>query len=162
VRQRRLISALVVVALGAQFGPGCGDDDGEPTSTTTGATDAAGSITIEQWAESADRICSEGDRAVQQTAAQRFGDDSPTEAEIEEFGDTVTVPNLQAQHDAIAELPKPNGEADEIDAMLGALQDGIDALADDPLLLVQGTDSVPGIAKATEIADDLGLTDCGA
>ena len=150
--------SLVVAALLV----GCGDDEEEPAPTTTATTEPTGSISVEQWTTQADRICAEGERAQQQAAEQRFGDEPPTQTELEEFGTTVVAPNLQAQHDAIAGLPKPDAEAGRIDEMLSALQDGIDAIADDPALLVQGIDSVPAIQDATAIAQELGLTDCGA
>jgi hypothetical protein len=95
-------------------------------------------------------------------AAQRFGDDPPSRGELEDFGATVVVPTLQSQHDAITGLPRPEAEAERIDEMLGSLQEGIDAIAEDPSLLVQGTDSIPAIEQSTAIARELGLTDCGA
>lgn len=157
---KRLALAAIAAAL---FVAGCGDDDDEDTTTTTSTTtEAAGSISVEQWTTGADTICAEGDRAQQQAAAQRFGDQPPSEPELEDFGATVVVPNLQAQHDAISGLPRPEAEAERIDDMLNALQEGIDAIAADPGLLVQGADSVPAIAEATELAQDLGLTDCGS
>jgi hypothetical protein len=156
----RLLALLAIA--GALVVGGCGDDDEPRTTTSSGATRSAGSIGIEQWTTQADRICAAGDRAQQQTAAQQFGDEPPTQSELEEFGTAVVVPNLQGQHDAIEGLPKPEAEADRIDAMLSAIQEGIDAIAGDPSLLIQGTDSVPAIQDATEIAEQLGLTDCGS
>ena len=139
---------------------GCGDDDDTtPTSTATG-TD--GSISVEQWATHAERICTEGDRAQERAARQRFGEEPPSQAELEEFGTAVVVPNLRIQRDALAALPTPAAEADRIDAMLDALGEGAEAIAADPAVLVQGADSVPALREATELAEELGLTECGS
>ncbi|HEX2128123.1 MAG TPA: hypothetical protein VHF58_02790 [Solirubrobacterales bacterium] len=154
--------ALAILVAVAALLAGCGDDDETISTTTSAADDATGAISTEQWTAQADRICAAGDRAQQQTANLRFGDEAPTDAELEEFGRTILVPNLQAQHDAIAGLPKPPGTEAQIDAMLSELEDGIDAISNDPALLVQGTDAVPGIRTATELARELGLSDCGA
>jgi hypothetical protein len=141
---------------------GCGDDESDEPTTTSGATGAAGAISVEQWADAAERICSEGDRAQQQAAEQRFGDQPPSEEELEEFGTAVVVPNLLAQQAAIEALPVPAAEAERIEEMLVALGAGIDAVAADPGALVQGSDSVPAIAEATRLAEEIGLTECGA
>ena len=163
MRKQRLSVAWIAIVAAGLIAGGCGDDDDEaPRTTTSGATGPVGSISTDQWTTQADRICAEGDRAQQQAATQRFGGEPPGQAELEEFGSTVVVPNLQVQHDAIASLPKPEADAERIDRFLGALQEGIDAIADDPGLLVQGTDSVPAIQEATELAEELDLTDCGS
>lgn len=159
MRRRLILAAFIVAAAGVLAG-GCGDDDA--TTTTSSTTEAAGSITIEQWRAQADRICAEGDRGQQQAAERLFGEAAPSQAELEEFGEAVLIPSLQAQHDAIAALPRPQAEAGRIDEMLDFLQDGIDAIAADPSVLVEGTDSVPAIAQTTERAQALGLTECGS
>jgi len=153
------LPALAAVGL-ALLVAGCGDDDDESTTTTT-STEAA-SITLDQWADQADQICAEGDRAQQQAAEQEFGEHAPSQDEFEEFATDVVVPGLQSQHDAIAELPAPEAEAEQVETMLAKLQEGIDQIAEDPAALVQGTDSIPGIIEATEIAQELGLRDCGS
>lgn len=150
------VSFVVAVLLA-----GCGDDDDTSTTTTSG-TEPAGAISLEQWTTQANRICAEGDRAQEQAAQQQFGNEPPSQSELEEFGRNFVVPNLQAQHAALAGLPKPEAEAARIDELLEALQEGIDAIADDLGVLVQGTDSVPAIAEATAIAEELDLTDCGS
>ena len=159
--RQRLSLTVTALAAGLLAG-GCGDDDEAPPSTTPGATGSTGSISVEQWTTQAQAICTAGDRAQQQAARQRFGDEPPSQTELEEFAVTVVVPNLEAQHAAISGLPKPDAEAERIEEMLSALSAGIDAVAEDPAALVQGADSVPAIAQATELAEDLGLDDCGA
>ena len=161
---RRVPLLLVAALAAAVIGAGCGDDDEETTTTTTTTTDEAASVelTLDQWTAQADRICGQADRALEQAAQQEFGQQPPSEAELEEFGRTVLAPNLQSQHDAIEALPAPAAETDQVEAMLSGLQEGIDQIEEDPSLLVQGADSVPAIAEATEIAQELGLTDCGS
>ena len=154
------ISLLLAVAT---LLAGCGDDDAEElTTSASGTTGPVGALSLEQWSTQANRICAEGDRAQQQAAQQRFGDEPPSQLELEEFGATLVAPNLQAQHAAISGLPKPEAEAGRIDQLLDSLQEGIDAIAEDPGILVQGADSIPAVQEATEIAAELDLTDCGS
>jgi hypothetical protein len=157
--------AVPAIAL-ALLAAGCGDDDDEDTTsatdTSTATTEASATPTLEQWLANADEVCAAGDQELAAAAEEQFGNEPPSEAELEQFGTELMVPALQAQHDGIAALPKPEEEAERIDEMLAALQEGTDEIEADPALLVQGNDSVPGIAEATKIAQELGLTDCGS
>ncbi len=154
--------AVLVAIAAALLAAGCGDDDDDSTTSSSTTTGTVGGVSLDRWIVQADQICAEGDKAQQEAAEQQFGDQPPTDAELEDFADTVVVPNLQSQHDAIAALPKPEAEAGEIDELLAKLQEGIDAVSDDPSLLIQGGDSVPAIQEASTRAQDLGLTDCGS
>jgi hypothetical protein len=155
------ISAALVAA-------GCGDDDGEPTgSTTTAAGDASGgteSESIEAWRERADQICAKGNAALTRAATQAFGGQQPSQTQAEAFASDVAVPSFQQQHDAIAALPKPEAEAEKIDAMLSSLQTGINQVTEDPGALLPNGDSssAPAIGEATSQAQELGLKECGA
>jgi hypothetical protein len=154
-------AVALAAAAAALIVAGCGGDDADTATTSSSTTDAT-AISVEQWTTQANRICVEGEKATQRTAAQRFGGEPPTGSELDEFGTTVLVPSLQGQHDAIAGLPRPEAEGETIDELLSALQEGIDAIDEDPSVLVQGTDSVPAIQDATALAQELGLTDCGS
>jgi hypothetical protein len=163
-RPAKLLALVSVCA--ALFAAGCGDDEEEPeaptTATETGTTGPSGTASIDSWTKQAEEICASGDKAQQQAAQQAFGGQQPSEEELTAFASDVVVPNLQEQYDAIAALPKPEAEAEQIDAMLSSLQTGINQVTEDPGALVQGTDSLPAIQDATEQAKELGLTDCGS
>ena len=121
---------------------GCGgDDETTSTSTTAGATGTTGaagaSLTHEQFVAQADAICVAGDKTIE-TAAQALGQ-SPTEAVLEQAVTDSVVPALQQQHDAIAALPAPEGEETQVDDLLSNLQEGIDALEEDPTLVTAAT-----------------------
>jgi hypothetical protein len=161
----RISKLLALTAVAAALvAAGCGDDEEDPTTPATTATDASteGSATLDSWVKRADEICTSGDQAAQQAAQQAFGNKQPSEEELTAFASDVVVPNLQEQYDAISALPKPEAEAEQIDAMLSSLQTGINQVNEDPGALVQGTDSIPAIQEATEQAKELGLTDCGS
>jgi hypothetical protein len=158
------LKLLAVPALAlALIAAGCGDDDDEDTpsaTTTSGATAPSGSATHEQWISRADEICASADHDLTADAEQAFGSEEPTEADLEQFAQDALLPSLQSQHDAIAALPKPEEDAEQIDDLLSALQQGIDEAQDNPVALTQG-DATPGIQKANQLAQEIGLTDCG-
>jgi hypothetical protein len=150
-----LVAALAIA--------GCGGDD-ETTSTTTsgvsGATGVSGaSLTHEEFVKQADAICLSGDKTLN-GAGQSLGQ-SPTEADLEGFVDDTVVPALQGQYDAIAALPAPEGEEDQVDDLLSQLQDAIDTLADDPTLITAGDSADGPFADVNQAAQDFGLTECG-
>ena len=87
-------------------------------------------------------------------------DTPPDDAEQEQFVTDEVIPSLQSQHDEIADLSAPEGAEEQADALLAALQSGIDALEADPASIQAAGADAP-LAKANQLADKLGLTDCG-
>jgi hypothetical protein len=123
---------------------GCGGDD-EPEP-----------LTKDEFTTQANKICSDGNEELE-AAADELGD-APTEEQIEEFVTDTVVPNVQEQHDDIADLAAPEGDEDEVEAILDALQGGIDALEEDPAGAITSGDDP--LAEASELAGDYGLTEC--
>ena len=133
--------ALAAVALLA----GCGGDETQ--------SEAA-------WVESADGICAAADRISTRLPRSSSAARRRTSTTRREFVSDELVPSLQSQHDEIADLAAPEGAEDEADALLAALQDGIDKLEADPAAIAQQGADAP-LAEANQLADKLGLTDCG-
>ena len=161
----RTAAALGALAVSAALvAAGCGGDD-ETTSTTTsgasGATGASGApLTHAEYVAQADAICAAGDKEIE-AAGQSLGD-APTEAVLEGFVDDTVVPAIQKQYDALAALPAPEGEEEQVDDLLSALQDGVDTLNEDPTLITAGDSADGPFADANKAAQDFGLTACGS
>jgi len=105
VRARRLrsaaVTALTLVAVG------CGDDDGAEI------TDAAGKA---EFVSQANEICKRGSAKVQAAFEQLQG--KPSRRQTEKVIAEVGIPTIQADVDAIRALGIPEGDRDEVEAML--------------------------------------------
>lgn len=152
-----LVAALAT-ALALGLAAGCGDDDGSADSSTT----TAPAITKAEFVARANEICADGDAAIEQAANATFTSAGPPDAAtLEGFFTDTLIPSLQAQRDAIAALPQPPGDESAIDAIVAALDDGIAEGTADPELFATEA-GPPGVARATTLAQEYGLQECGA
>jgi hypothetical protein len=167
---RTAVALLAAVIAAGLIVAGCGDDDEETTTaattTETGATGATGAaggepLSKQEFIRQADEICREGDRQIDQEAEESFGGQEPEAAELEEFATEVVVPNIQQQLDGIRSLTPPEGDEDEISAIVDAAQDGVDELEADPGKLTQGQDAGGAFTEANRLAQEYGLKECG-
>jgi hypothetical protein len=151
------LTAAVAAAVALGVAAGCGDDDESAGPATTAAA-----ITKAEFIAQADKICADADAAIEEEASATFTTPGPPDAAtLEAFATGTLLPSLQAQHDDIAALPQPSGDEAEIDAILAALQQGIDEGTADPSLLA--TDAgPPGVARATTLAQEYGMQECGS
>ena len=170
------ITALLALALAAGLiAAGCGDDDDEtttaatttPTTTTAGATGATGAtgepLSKDEFITEADAICEAGDQEIDAEAQDFFPEGgSPGAAEEEAFVSEVVVPNIQEQLDGIAALTPPEGDEDEVQAILAAAQQAVDELEEDPSALSGGGGGGDPFAEANRLAQDYGLKACGS
>ena len=161
----RSMKLLALVAVGgALVVAGCGDDEETSSTTTTPEATVAtgtggGTLPKEEFITEADQICAAGDETI--TAAGDSLGQSPSNADLEQFTGDVIVPSIQSQYDAIAALPVPEGEEEQVDELLSALQSGIDELEADPSLITAGDSAESPFADANKLAKEFGLTDCG-
>ena len=142
---RRILAPLALILLAAALLAACGGDDTQSK---------------EAWVEQADGICAAADEDLNQAAEDSFGGTAPSAADQEQFVTDEVVPSLQGQHDEIADLAAPEGAEEQADELLSSLQEGIDALSDDPSSITEAGAKSP-LADASEQAGELGLTDCG-
>jgi hypothetical protein len=112
------------------------------------------------WVEQADGICAAADEDLNSAAEDQFGGTAPSVDDQAEFVTDEVVPSLQTQHDEISELASPEGSEEQASELLASLQSGIDELESDPASITKTGADAP-LAKATELASELGLTDCG-
>jgi hypothetical protein len=151
-----LFALFAVFAL-ALLAAGCGSSGG---STSTA------SITKAEFIKQADAICAKGNKQIQ-TEIQAYskkvglsGNTQPTNAQVTEIANTILVPSVQSQHDDIGALGAPSGQESQVNAILAAVQDGIDQAKKDPTTLLKSNDTT--FAKANQLAKDYGLTVCGS
>lgn len=151
-----LPSLLLAVGLAAGGCGGGADTTGSDPSSSSSPSSAAPAISKVEFTDQANVICAKGSAEIE-AAAKALGD-SPTQAEIEAFAAGTLLDNVQAQHDAIAALGAPEGDEDEVNAILDSLQTGIEALKADPSIITSA-DSDP-FAEANDLASRYGLSDC--
>lgn len=126
---------------------GCGDDDDDATS-----------LTKDGFIAEADAICAAGDEEIN-AAGEQLGQ-TPQGQELIDFAEDVVIPSIQTQHDEIAALPVPEGEEEEVDELLTALQQAIDDLEQDPAQIAEGN-AAESFQEVNQLAEDFGLTNCG-
>jgi hypothetical protein len=169
------ITTLLALALAAGLiAVGCGDDDDDAgttsaaTTTTTeaGATGVTGAtgepLSKDEFIAEADAICKAGDRDIDAEADEFFGQGgNPGAAEEEAFVVEVVIPNIQKQVDGISALAPPEGDEDQVGAIVDAAQQAIDQLEEDPSAITGGGSGPDPFDEANQLAQDFGLQVCG-
>lgn len=149
----RIMTLLALALAAGLIAAGCGDDDDETTTTSstttaaTGATGATGAATGEpltnaEFVEQADQICADGDAEIEQQQNA-----SPEDV----------AANIQQQVDDIRALTPPEGDEDEISAILDAADEGVQQLEDTGKF-----EKAPALQEATQLAKQYGLEVCGS
>jgi hypothetical protein len=164
------ITGLLALALATGLiAAGCGDDDDDTATTTssptttagaTGATGATGEpLSKDEFITQADAICKAGDKKIDAAAQETFSGGQPSQAEQEQFVTEDVVPNIQEQIDGLRALTPPEGDEEEVSAILDSAQDAIDQTEADPGALTEGGDDP--FSEANQLAEEYGLEVCG-
>jgi hypothetical protein len=119
-------------------------------------------LTEEEFVEQANQICSEGNDRLDALAEELFADlgpgDAPSGEDLEEYFDTI-VDDVQGQLDDIGDLNPPEELEDDVDALLSEAQSSLDDFKE------QGSEALLSdddpFAESNQMADDIGLTECG-
>jgi hypothetical protein len=147
---RKRIIATLVGALAIALVVGCGGGD-----------DSA-SLTKDEFIEQADAICANGDKAItadfKDFAEEKGIKGAPNKAQQEEAIAEVVAPAVQEQADGIRALAAPEGDEKQIEAMLAAVEEGVEDLEENPRQLTEGKNP---LAKGSKLARDYGLEKCG-
>jgi hypothetical protein len=150
---KRLTALAVACALAVGgIAAGCGSSDDSSSTTSTAA-----SITKAAFVAKANAICAAGNKVANEAAQQQFGNQQPTQAEIEQFTTSTVVPSTQDQIDQISALGAPAGDEAQVKAIIDTAQADIDKLKSDPSLITSNT----FFTDANKLAADYGLTVCG-
>ena len=142
MKRTKSVQALAALAaVSAMFAVGCGgDDEAEPLSKS-------------DFIAQADEICKKGDTELADAATEAGLDQNSSEDEINGFITDEVLPNIQQQADDIDALGAPEGDEDDVQAIVDALNEAIAATEDD-----QNSDAFTDVNK---LAQDYGLTACG-
>jgi hypothetical protein len=137
--------ALLMAALGLGAA-GCGGDDAE-------------TISKEDFLTQANQICREAQDATDAAFEEQFPGE-PSDAEIETFWNETARPNVENQVEEIRALGAPEGDEEQIDELLAAVEDGLEGTQEavDAGTVGEGPDP---FAEADRLSADYGLTDCG-
>jgi hypothetical protein len=134
---------LIVTVVGTLLAVGCGGG-GE-------------SISKEDFIEQADEICAAGSEELD-AILDELEPATPTSDDIAEFLRDDYVPNIRAQIDDIRELGFPEGDEDELDAILDDSESVLDDIEEDPQTAVQQANP---FAEVNQQLQEYGLTECG-
>jgi hypothetical protein len=141
-----LVSALAVA--------GCGGGSGSSTST--------GSISKEKFIAKADAICKKGTERMQAAifAVLKHPRNltKVSKAEQEKIVATAMVPSVSREVKELRGLPVPEGDEEKVEAMISALEEGVQTAERDPEAVTKSSDVVFGISS--RIAGEYGLKAC--
>lgn len=145
------LSAALLVGLA-----GCGGSGGESSTS-------ADSISKAAFIKKADAVCKRGTERMQRKIFARLktknGIRRPRQSEYEELVGKIIVPSVRAEVRELRALAIPAGDEERIDAMIGALEEGLETAEDDPQAVAASSDAVFGIAS--RLGGEYGLTACG-
>lgn len=157
---KRLIALLIAAMALAAIAAGCGSSD---DSTDTVEVDV--NVTKAQLIEQGDTICKQGNEEIEE-GFEAFQEDhdipdgqEPSDEQGVEIVEQVIVPNLKTQSELIRGVGTPEGDEEEIEAMLDSLDTAIEEAEDDPESLFN-EDTDP-FADANEKAQAYGFSECG-
>jgi hypothetical protein len=148
-----LFAAVLALALVA----GCGSSD-----DSTDTVEETVTLTKAEFIEQGDQICERAEKD-SESEAEEFAEENDFELEkaseeqLEEAISEVLVPALDRQVDELAALGAPEGDEEQIDELIVALEDASADVADDPSQAFEGEP----LKKASELADDYGFKVCG-
>jgi len=144
-------AALVVVAVG------CGGG-GSDSSSTSGAD--AESLTPKEFVEKADSICTQSQERISKKYSEFLKElkGKETKAQTLEAIETIGIPQVRLQLEALRELEAPASKEAEMTAYLDALEEEVEAGEKDPKAL---NGSAPEVfAKSEAAAKGLGFKVC--
>lgn len=141
--------AIAIVATGC----GGGDDSG-----------ASSSLTKAEFIKQADAICKKGGESVNEEVEDfaEENDFEPNKATKEQQAELLTevvAANIQSQAEEIDALGAPPGDEAQIEAMLAAVEEGVEKMESEPTLFLSKPTNP--LAKGSELAEEYGLEVCG-
>ena len=143
-----LMVGIVVLA-------GCGGSDD---------SSSADSITKEEFIVKADAICKKGTERMQGAIAGVLKNQrnlaKVSKADQEKIVTTVMVPSVSREVKELRALGIPDGDDERVDAMITALEEGIETAERDPEVVTKSSDAIFGIAS--RIGGEYGLAACGS
>jgi hypothetical protein len=151
------IIAMLAGALAIAIVAGCGGGG----DSTTGSDSS--SLTEAEFIKQADAICEKGDKESSKEVEafveeNNVDTNKPTTKQQEEVITEVVAPNVQGQVEQISELGAPSGDEKKIEAMVDAVEEGVEEIEADPKKLIEGNNP---LGKGSKLAKEYGLKSCG-
>ena len=150
------LALIAVVAMAALLLAGCGGGGDDSSSGKT--------ISKEDFIVKADAICKKGTERLQKAifATLKHPQNLTKVSEDEQIKivTTAMAPNISREVKELRALGIPDGDEEKIDAMIGALEEGVETAEQDPQAVTKSSDVVFGISS--RIAGEYGLTACGS
>jgi hypothetical protein len=155
-----LASALTVILLAA-IAAGCGGGD-DTSGTSSGGDETAAGLSKAAFIKQGDAICADANEQGEKDA-EEFAEDNDfqlekaTEAELEQAVADVLVPSLNRQAEEIGALGAPEGDEQQVEAIVASLEDAATAIEEDPSLAFEAE----VLKKPSQLATNYGFKVCG-
>jgi len=153
----KLLTAAAAAAVLAALVAGCGGGDE--------TTDASVTLTKVEFVKQGDAICQAGNKEIEE-GFEEFAKENdlpenkePSKEQGVELVETVLLPSIEQQGEELRELGAPEGDEEQIDEMLTALEDAVAEGEDEPEILFEGKTDPFG--KPNQLAEDYGFKVCG-
>jgi hypothetical protein len=147
---------IVAVIAAVFFVAGCGGGSDSSSS--------ANSISKEEFIAKADAVCKKGTERLQAAIAGALKNQTNitkvTKGEQEKIVATVMVPSVSREVKELRALGVPDGDSERVDAMITALEEGVETAERDPAAVTKSSDAIFGIAS--RMAGEYGLVSCGS
>lgn len=138
---------LVAVLAAALPAAGCGGGDDDE-------------LTKAEFITQADAICKKAHDEFEQAFNQAFaGNQQPSQAELNKFAESTLVPGVQGEIDDISELNPPSADEDQVNAIIDAVQGGVNKIKADPGVLSPQVKFDPQ-KKGHQLAREYGMKEC--
>jgi hypothetical protein len=153
---RGTIAIAVALALAALVVAGCGGGSDSSTSTVT--------VSKAAFIKEADAVCKKGTERMQ-LAILRFLKQHkdvkrPNKAQSEVLVATAIVPSVKTELKELKKLDAPEGDEERVNAIISALEEGLEIAEDNPEAVVGSSDAVFGISG--RLAGEYGAEVCGS
>ena len=117
-------------------------------------------LTKVEFLREADEICFSSEARIEAAADDLVtAPGEPDPAEVERIAIDLVIPALEAEVRAIGAIGAPPGDEEQVEAILAATEQGIEAIEADPRGLLDG---IPApLRRATRLAEAYGAEQCG-
>ncbi len=155
VRPKRVLIVLLAGALGGTFAvSGCGGGEASDANDKT--------PTKKEFVKKASAACEKA-KGEEIAALRNYLDQEPNGNEkkyVERAGQEIAIPFLDGEAEELAAFDPPAGDENEIDAIVAAIEAGVEKAEEAPLDLEKPPGSNP-LAEAEKLARAYGLKVCG-
>jgi hypothetical protein len=146
---RRTFAIFISVLAVAAFAAGCGDED----------SSSADSLTKAEFVDKADKVCSdiEKDTRKKLLAASKLAKGSSPKQQEEVLVTTIIAPTLQSQAEELGALGAPEGDEEEVEAIVEELEAVAKEAETNPVGISTKADPY---READQMMQDYGLDTC--